>query len=107
VAPCPEFVQTALNLCVAERFRFAQIHFHTVFNRTVENFHAELIFFSTLGAGMVSKVRCRVFSISLEMITLRGPKKESCREARKLAARMCLRALAIRRRAAAKYRRPK
>jgi hypothetical protein len=56
---CPEFVQRALNLCVAERFRFGRVHFHTVFNRTVENFYKKFIFSLALGAGMVAKVPCR------------------------------------------------
>jgi hypothetical protein len=55
-------VQTALNLCIAERFRFGRIHFHTVFNRTVENFYKNFIFSASFNAGMVSKVPCHVFS---------------------------------------------
>jgi hypothetical protein len=50
-------VQTGLNLYVAERFRFPCRHFHTVFNRTVENFYTRFIFSCSFGAGMVSKMR--------------------------------------------------
>jgi hopanoid biosynthesis associated protein HpnK len=76
-AHCPEFVQTAVSLCVAERFRFTQVHFHTVFNRTVENFHEKFIFFPSSNGGMVSKVLSRFSPISLlEIIPSTRSKKE-------------------------------
>jgi hypothetical protein len=53
-------VQRGLNLCIAERFRFARVYFHTVFNRTVENFYKKFIFSRQLHHGMVSKVPRRV-----------------------------------------------
>jgi hypothetical protein len=57
-------VQRGLNLCIAEGFCFPCVHFHTVFNRTVENFYRKFIFSSRFGDGMVSKVpahRCTIF----------------------------------------------
>jgi hypothetical protein len=100
-------VQIGLNLCLAERFRFARVHFHTVFNRTVENFYKKFIFSGPFRRGMVSKVPCRVCSILFWKWTpLYGLKKKFSDAARKLAACISLCALAISSRAAAKYPRP-
>jgi hypothetical protein len=37
---CPKFVQSGLNSILSRDFDLRRRHFHTVFNRTVENFHA-------------------------------------------------------------------
>jgi hypothetical protein len=44
ITDCPEYVQRGLNRCIAEGFCFPCVHFHTVFNRTVENFYKKFIF---------------------------------------------------------------
>jgi hypothetical protein len=76
-------VQSALNLGIAERIRFARVHFHTVFNRTVENFYKKFIFSALFDAGMVSKVPCRVFSILFGNYSQsHSPKKKFSRGAR-------------------------
>src|SRR5580658_9001903 len=82
-AHCPEFVQTALNLCIAERFRFGRFYFHTVFNRTVENSYKHFIFSPPFNAGMVSKVPWHVFSnLFWKVFPVRGPAKKFARGAR-------------------------
>jgi hypothetical protein len=100
-------VQTGLNLCIAERFRFARVHFHTVFNRTVENFHKKFIFSSSFRAGMVSKVPSRVFSILFWKSPQSAFQKQFSHAVRQLVACVSLCALAISCRAAAKYPGPK
>jgi hypothetical protein len=62
-------VQTGLNLYVAGRFGFPCRHFHTVFNRTVENFYRNFIFFGSFDAEMVSKMPRRIFWQTIPELT--------------------------------------
>jgi hypothetical protein len=63
ITDCPEYVQRGLNRCIAEGFCFPCVHFHTLFNRTVENFYKKFIFSSPFGGGMVSKMPARMSTI--------------------------------------------
>jgi hypothetical protein len=44
VKVCPEFVQRGLSPTLMRDFDLRELLFHTVFNRTVENFHTAFIF---------------------------------------------------------------
>jgi hypothetical protein len=53
---CTELVQTALNSIPKRDFNPRRRHFHTVFNRTVENFHTAFTKIFELRPGLARKL---------------------------------------------------
>jgi len=60
-AIAPEIVQTGFSLRLMRVFSLVAIHFHTVFNKTVENFNRPFTFPSAFMLCMVRELHAQIF----------------------------------------------